>query len=299
MAKNKNSQDIDLSKYDDLNGLSVSKMNFGLWLSENRAKILRIIVICLIAISAFFFVYSSYSYVVYFLNNSTSKDLTSLVKSNIVSQRNVVSDIIVSVPQIFRSGEAYDLVVTIKNPNDKFFAHFNYCFNIEGRSPFCGSGFILPGEEKYVVALGQKIETDQPAVSFKINNPSWQRIDTHKIVDWNTFAGERLNFSLENVNLALANESGLSEKVGLDSLDFTVTNRTAFGYYEVPLLISFYRDSELVGVNRYVVKNFLAGESKLVRLSWLGGLPNVTRTSVRPELDLSDDSIYLKYQGFQ
>jgi len=299
MAKNKNSQEIDLSKYDDLNGLSVNKMNFGLWLSENRAKILRIIVICLIAISAFFFVYSSYSYIVYFLNGSTSNDLVSLVKSNIVSQRKVVSDIVVSSPQIFKSGEAYDLVVTIKNPNDKFFAHFNYCFNIEGRSPFCSSAFALPGEEKYVVALGQKIETDSPAVSFKIDGISWQRVDTHKILDWNTFAGERLNFSLENVDLALADESGLSEKVGLDSLDFIITNRTSFGYYEVPLSIAFYRDSELVGVNSYVVKNFLAGESKSVRLSWLGGLPNVTRTSIRPELDLSDDSIYLKYQGFQ
>jgi len=299
MAKNKNGQEIDLSKYEDLSGLSVNKMNFGLWLSENRAKILRIIIICLIAISAFFFIYSSYSYIVYFLNGSTSKDLVSLVKSNVVSQRNVVSDIIVSTPQIFRSGESYDLVVTIKNPNDKFFAHFNYCFNIEGKSPFCSSSFALPGEEKYVVALGQKIGTDQPAVSFKINSVSWQRIDTHKIIDWNTFASDRLNFSLENVNLALADESGLSEKVGLDSLDFTITNRTAFGYYEVPLSIAFYRDSELVGVNHYVVKDFLAGESKSVRLSWLGGLPNITRTSVKPELDLSDDSIYLKYQGFK
>jgi len=299
MAKDKNSQEIDLSKYEDLSGLSVNKMNFGLWLSENRAKILRIIIICLIAISAFFFVYSSYSYIVYFLNGSTSKDLASLVKSNVVSQRNVVSDIVVSTPQIFRSGEAHDLVVTIKNPNDKFFAHFNYCFNIEGRSPVCGNGFALPGEEKYIVALGQKIGTDQLAVSFKINSVSWQRIDTHKIINWNTFASDRLNFSLENVNLALADESGLSEKVGLDSLDFTITNRTAFGYYEVPLSIAFYRDSELVGVNRYVVKDFLAGESKSVRLSWLGGLPNITRTSVKPELDLSDDSIYLKYQGFK
>ncbi len=299
MAKNKNSRDIDLKKYDDLGGLSVDEMNFGLWLSENRAKILKIIVVCLIAISAFFFIYSSYSYIVYFLSGSTSKDLVSLVKSNVISQRKVVSDIIVSAPQIFRSGEAYDFVVTIKNPNDKFFAHFNYCFNIEGGSPFCGSSFVLPGEEKYVFALGQKIAAGQPVVSFKLESVSWQRVDSHKIVDWNTFAGERLNFSLENVNLALADESGLSEKIGLDSLDFTIINRTAFGYYEVPLSIAFYRDSELVGVNRYVVKNFLAGESKSVRLSWLGGLPNVTRTSVRPELDLSDDNIYLKYQGFQ
>jgi hypothetical protein len=299
MSKDKNNQEPDLSKYDDLNSLSLKKMEFGLWLSENRAKIMRIVVIFLIAVSAFFFIYSSYNYVFYFLTGSTKEDVLALTKSNVTSQRKVTQDIIVSSPQIFKSGEAYDLVASVKNPNDKFFANLGYCFVINEKNVFCGSDFIMPGEEKYLLALGQKIDSVSPLLSFKLTSTSWQRVDAHKIPDWDSFSRSRLNFSFESVNLALANESGLSEKIGLDSLEFTVTNRTSYGYYEVPLVIAFYRGSELVGVNRYVVKNFLAGESRPVRLSWLGGLGEVTRTEIKPELNLPDDSIYLKYQGTQ
>ncbi len=298
MSKDKNSQEIDLNKYKDLSGVSLEEMNFGLWLSENRKKIMRIVVIALIAISAFFFIYSSYNYVIYFLNSSDKND-AALVRNNVVSQRKVVSDMVVASPQVFKSGEAYDLAVNVKNPNDKFSTHFNYCFVVNEKDLGCGSSFILPGEGKSVTALGQKIDTASPLVAFKLTSISWQRVDTHTIPDWSSFASGRLNFSLENINLSLAGESGLSEKVGLDSLEFTITNRTAYGYYEVPLAISFYRGSELIGVNKYVLQNFLAGESRPVRLSWIGGLGDVSRTEIRPELDLLDNNIYLKYQGSQ
>lgn len=297
MSKDKNNQEVDLSKYKDLNGLSVGKMEFGLWLSENRGRIMKIVIIGLIALSVFFFVYSSYNYAVYFLTGSTQEDAIALIKSNVTSQRNVTADFVVSAPQIFKSGEAYDLVVSIKNPNDKFYANFTYCFLNGSQELACGSNFIMPGEEKYVSVLGQKIDTAALTVSFKFNTTSWRRVDTHIIPDWNSLANSRLNFYFEGINLSLANESGLSEQIGLDSLEFTVTNRTSYGYYEVPLSISFYSGSELVGVNRYIMKSFLASESRFVRLSWLGGLSGVTRTEIRPELNLSDDSIYLNYQG--
>ncbi len=217
MAKDKNNQEVDLSKYKDLSGLSVEKMEFGLWLSENRSRIMKIIVFGLIAISVFFFVYSSYNYVVYFLTGSIQNDALALIKSNVASQRNVAADFVVSAPQILKSGEAYDLVVSVKNPNDKFYANFSYCFMNGGQNLVCGSNFIMPGEEKYISALGQKIDSAALALSFKIDTISWRRVDTHTIPDWGSFANSRLNFSLEGINLALANESGLSEQVGLDS----------------------------------------------------------------------------------
>lgn len=297
MSKDKNNHEIDLNKYHDLEGLSLKKMNFGLWLSEHRARIGKILIIFLIAISAFFFIFTSYNYFVYFRNSSLKEDDIASAINSIVSPRNITSDITANAPQIFRSGESYDLVALVKNPNDKFTAHFRYCFSTSEKDIKCSGGFLLPLEEKYVFALGQKIDTESPTISFKISETSWQRIDSHKISDWPSYYNSRLNFSFENINLALADESGLSEKIGLDSLEFTVVNHSDFGYYEVPFNISFYNGSELVGVNRYVVKDFLAGQSRQVRMSWLGDLSSSIRTEIRPELDLLDDSIYLKYQG--
>lgn len=296
MAKDKNDQEIDLNKYKDLDGLSLKKMNFGLWLSESRGKIMKIIIILLIALSAFFFIYSSYNYFIYFLVGDNKESEIAFSNSSVLSPRKVVSELIISEPKIFKSGETYDLVTLLKNPNDKFIGTFEYCFSGNEKIINCSGSFILPGEEKYVFSLGQKID-DASTIVFKVNNMVWQRVDNRQIPNWSSFASNRLNFGLENINLALARESGLSEKLGFNSLEFTINNRTAFGYYEVPLSIALYSGSELVGFNSYVLKDFLAGETKNVRLSWLGGLENVSRTEIRPVLNILDDSIYLKYQG--
>lgn len=295
MKKNKNEHEIDLNKYEDLEGLSLKEMNFGLWLSENRAKITKLIIIILIFICAGFFIYSSYHYVVYFLNSSSEEGINSNI--TVSAPRNIVSEIKTSIPQVFKNGEAYDLVTLITNPNNKFIAHFEYCFTVNDAEQGCSSGFVLPAEEKYLFSLGQKIETANPEVNFKITNIFWQRVDSHKIPDWTSFANNRLNFNLKNINLVLAKDVNLSEKAGFDYLEFNISNDTAFGYYEVPLNIAFYSGSELIGVNKYVIKDFLAGEERVARLNWLGNLSGVTRTEIRPELNILDDSIYLKYQG--
>ncbi len=299
MSKDKNNQEIDLAKYRDPSGLSLKKMNFGLWLSEHHKKIMNFIVFGLIALSAFFFLYSTYNYIVYFVEKPNAAEEAANVNSSVSSQRDLITDLKVSSPQIFHSGETYDLVAKISNPNDKFSGQMQYCFQINGVDSSCGSEFILPAEEKYVFALGTKVSAVSPVVSFNLKTISWQRVDNHLIPDWASFYNARINFKIDDINLAAAGQSGLSEKVDLDSLEFKITNRSPFAYYEVPLKIAFYSGTELVGVNSYVVQNFLAGEARSVHLSWSGGFGSVTRTEIKPNLNLLSDNIYLKYQGAQ
>ncbi len=297
MSKDKNSDEIDLNKYKDLDGLSLKKMNFGLWLSEHRSRIMKSIIIFLIAISAISFAYSTYNYIVYYITSSSAEEEAAAARTNLVSQRNIVTDLLIGVPIAFKSSEAYDLVAAIKNPNDKFSATFQYCFLNNETVISCTNGFILPSEEKYIFSLGQKVEAYSGNVKVELRDISWKRFDVRLIPDWKSFSSSHINFNFEGINLALANESGLSEKIGLDSLEFSVSNRSPYSYYQVPLNITFYNGTELIGVNRYIVENFLAGETRQVRLSWLGGLSSAARTEIRPELNLLDDSIYLKYQG--
>lgn len=297
MSKDKNNHEIDLSKYKDPSGISIKEMNFGLWLSENRKKITKIVIFFLIALSAFFFIYSSYNYLMYFLNSQDEKNSTaSFINSNIASQRDVAANLVIKTPQIFKTGETYDLTADITNPNSKFSANFQYCFVMDKNDIACGSGFILPGEEKYVFALGQKLNVDYPAISFELRSISWKRIDAHTIPDWTAFANTRLNFNLKNIKFAPAG-SGTGEKNNLSSLEFNITNSTNYGYYSVPLNIAFYNGSELIGANTFVLNNFLAGEEKNVDLSWPSDIPGTARIEIHPNLNILDDSVYLKYQG--
>jgi len=209
MKKDKNlDHDIDLKNYQDLNGVSLKEMNFGLWLSEHRRLIVKMIIIFLIALSAFFFIYSSYNYIVYFLQDNSDEQL---LENTISSPRNITGDLEISPITIFQNDGHYDLVVKLNNPNEKFFGKFEYCFEQVDQEIYCHNGFIFPGEEKYISALGQELDPNNPT-TFRIKDIFWQRINTRQIPNWDDFNFSRLNFSVENLIFSAANRSGLSEK---------------------------------------------------------------------------------------
>lgn len=299
MSKAENSEgldkEIDLKNYEDQTGLSEKKLNFGLWIAENRRKIMKIIIISLVAISAFFFIYSSYNYIIYFISGDPNAQI---ISNNLtVSPRKVTEDLSVSSVRALANDGRYDLTVQISNPNAKFMANFDYCFKKGETDIVCGSSFILPGETKHVVELAQPYSGSISEISFSVSGIFWRRIDTRQIPDWAAFFGQRLDFAIFDLNYAPASVSGLSDKVNLNTLDFSIKNQTAYGYYEAPLDIFLYSGSEMIAVNRYILKNFLPGETRTVKLSWPGQFVSVNRTEVVPNVNIMDDSVYLKYQG--
>lgn len=296
MSKNENlDKDIDLKQYRDQNGVSLREMNFGLWLAEHHRQLIKIVIVFLVAISAFFFIYSSYNYIIYFLSGDSNNQI---VNDNLLSSpRKITSDLEIAPLRIFKSNARYDLAVKITNPNDKFMATFNYCFRQADKDIICGDGFILPSEEKYILGLGQDLVGSQNEAAFTITDIFWRRIDSRRIPMWDDFAESRLNFAVFNLNFSSTESSGLSEKIGLNTLEFTIKNQTAYSYYEAPLNITLFSGSELVGVNRYLLNNFLAGDERQIRISWPGNLRAVNRTEVKPDINIMDDGAYLKYQG--
>jgi hypothetical protein len=296
MSKDKNeSSDDGLESYQDPAGLTLKEMNFGLWLAENRKKILKLITIILILVSAGLFIYSTYHFIAYFRAGDPNNQI--IVDNLNTSPRKLTEDLQLAPINVFVSGERYDLAVKVKNPNLKFLAIFNYCFVQAENNIFCGAGFILPNEEKYILSLGRTDVAGLSDINFVISDIFWQRIDSHQISNWDNYSRDRLNFAISDINFAAAAGSGLSDRVNLNSLAFTIKNDTSFGYYEVPLNIMLFSGSELVGVNRYPLSNFLAGDIRQVKLSWVGNFRSVNRVEVVPEINIMDSTVYSKYQG--
>lgn len=296
MAKDKNSletdKEIDLKKYDDPSGLSLEEMNFGLWLSEHRPKFIKALIIFLIILSAGLFIYSSYNYVIYLMSgNPASLAITNLVNS----PRQVAADLVIAPTQVFMTGDQADLATLITNPNAKFTATFSYCFQVAGQNVDCGQSYILPGDNKYIMALGKSLGSGAVSATLQVSNIFWQRIDGHKIPDWAAYSQSRLNLPVSAINFSPAAQSGLSNQINLNSLTFTVANQTAYSYYQVPLDILLFNGSQLIGVNRYYLENFLTGTSRNVKLVWPGDLNGVSQTQIVPDLNILDNSIYLPY----
>jgi len=284
--------DPRLEKDKDLSGISWRQLNFGLWMAENRRNITRGITILLILISAFFFIYSSYSYVIYFL----SGPIDNQTENQVLSPRNFITEMEIGSLEIFRNNNSYDLAIRLENSNDNFTAEFNYCFYQGETDLKCDKGFILPSEKKYLLALGINL-SDSLATSFKIDDIFWRRINRREIPDWQEFFNQRINFEIVNVEFLNASRSGLSENIRLNSLEFNVINNSPYSYFNVPLNIFFYNGSSLVGVESHLAKDFITGENRSVKMSWPGDLGIVNRIEILPQINILDNDVYLRYRG--
>lgn len=295
MLKKENlNKDIDLKNFDD-GGVSLREMKFGLWLSQKRRFFVKLLTVILIVISAFFFIFSTYSYIIYFLAGDPNNQ--ALVETFVRSPRKITEDLVVNQPFVFSVADKTDLAVLIQNPNEKFMANFNYCFQQAENNLVCGEGFIMPQEEKFITALGLDIDNRTTGVSFNLSEIFWRRIDSRKVGNWADFSNNRLNFEVSDMDFVPGEKSSLSENINLNTMKFSLANKSAYGYYEVPFDILFFRGPDLQGVNRIQLNNYLPGEKRNINLSWPGNLSGVTRTEIKPSINIMDDSVYLPYRG--
>ncbi len=296
MSKDENSnKDMDLKDYKDPDGPSLKELNFGLWIAENRKNLRRLLIIVLIIISAILFIYSAYNYFIYFKFNNTTLELAN--SSIPRSPRKMVTNLKIYSLQIFSGSHSSDLAVRISNPNDKFMADFNYCFRQADKNIVCGQSFIMPSEKKYILALAQIVNTSSGNLKFNIKNISWYRIDAHEIPNWNNFSHNHLNFLITNLKFIPAQANVLSQRIGLNTLEFSIQNQSPYGYYQAPLNLLFFSGGNLVGVNRYFLENFFSGEKKNIKIVWTGNLSMVDQTQIQPDIDLMSHSVYLPYRG--
>ncbi|MDI3496040.1 MAG: hypothetical protein PWQ35_61 [Patescibacteria group bacterium] len=291
MANDKYNKDEDLRDFKDLSGVSVRQMNIGLWIAENRPLLTRALTIFLIIISAFFFIYSTYGYIIYFM----SDPIDNLPENQVMSPRNVVKPMQPGALEIFKVGNSYDLVVTLVNENDNFWAEFDYCFYQGEKKIDCQRDFILPGENYLLTTLGVKLENTAD-INFKIEDIFWSRINRRQIDDWTTYYKERINFEFLNINFFNSLKSGLSENLKLNRLEFDILNNSPYSYYQVDFDILFYANERLIGVQKYLGKNIKAGEKRAVTLSWAGDLNGVNQVKIVPRVNIILDSVYLKFQ---
>jgi len=290
---NQTADKIDIKKYSDPIGLSAKNLDLGLWLAGHKRIIIRTIIIILFAIAASFILYAAYGYFYYFSFGREQQMI--LDQSNfgvdLVNYRlqNIAKPLEVLTVKVLNNRNGYDFIAKVKNPNSKHYASLNYCFTFDGGEK-CATSFILPGEEKNIILFNQVITGVVNNVSFKTSDILWQKLNAGNIANWDVYKGERLSFATSDV-VAPTYDGGL------DYLEFTLSNNSAYAYYEVPLNITVENNGEIVAVNRYTAQDVNSREQKSIRLYWpgittLGGTINIV-----PELNIIDSSIYKPYRS--
>ncbi len=200
-----------------------------------------------------------------------------------------LQDVRIGAPIVLPGGSGkIDILVPVENPNPRFWAELDYRLVIGGTALPLRVVSVLPGHSRYLAELGASTENGS-SVDLKVEKRVWHHADTPADLDPQAFAETRLNIRSQN---AVFTPSDPQATTPSSNAQFALVNDTAFGYYDVGLLVLLYRGDAIVGVNHASVDRLLPGERKPMQVFWYQPLPQVTKIEVLPEINIYDPAVY-------
>lgn len=215
----------------------------------------------------------------------------SLIHSN-VEERSAKSLLIDDSYTIGSEG-SYDFVAELTNPNDDWFAEISYSFVGSSGESTAQSGFIFPGETKYLIALNQDIESSMRSVELEVLSINWTRMDAHTIPDRSQWYEEHNNFSLSNISHGTIEVSGKQ----VVRSTFTITNSSPYQYWSAPFTLVLERNGVPIGVNQVSFAGLDVGETRTVSVNWFDNTPSSGDLIIEPSINFLDDNIYMTPQS--
>jgi hypothetical protein len=266
------------------------------WWLEHRAKLKKIGLGIFLFIDLVAFLFAGWKFLdAYAISfDAEKRSLVALVVSGqaelrAFSQKTAPAPLALGAAGAVPSGDElnYDLYGTLTNPNSDWSATFHYAFKLKGGQTAEQSGFILPGEEKVLVAF--KTTTARSAeVDLLLSEVEWRRLDPHVISDYESWAAEhRLTIS----------EAAFSRQDNAAVVSFVVKNQTAYSFWQPSFLVVLWRGGTVGGLIRLSTTEIASGQTKTLSARWFGAAPAVSKINVYPEINLLDPDAYSSLEG--
>jgi len=280
----------------DFTDLTEKQLKFATWYVRHKLLLKKILIVFLIVSSITFWGYSFYGLINYYFIDGPKfsmamKELSRLTNFETIRLKIQPKNLEVGNVSVLAAGkDRYDLWVKIFNPNLSWYVEFDYDFVVDGERSLERKGFILPNEEKFLLGLGTEAKAKPRQPSLEIKNLKWQRINAHKIPNYQSWRDDRLNFVFENVKFSPA---VIKDRVTVSRASFVAKNLTAYSFWDVGLNILLYRGSSIAAVNYVTLEEFISGQRREVEVSWFESLPSITQIKIEPEVNIFDERVYM------
>jgi hypothetical protein len=156
-TKNNNEKEkrLNLKKYEtDVSGVSLNKLEAGLWWLKNRSKFKKISIFILLGMIIFLWLYSLYNLGNYLLfgmdqDKKMLKELVSVdsERQNLLESRSA-KDVVISSIGILENSSGHDYYALIKNQNEEYRGNFSYCFMRCSNKIACGDDLFCRKKKK-------------------------------------------------------------------------------------------------------------------------------------------------------
>jgi len=274
--------------------LTTKQLKFAQWylVNKKKLKLLLLIIVILINVIVWGIVgYQTYKY--FSLKEAHEQGLRKLTAEKIdyleLREHFQPENLILENPILLKLPSAepkYDFAIKVKNPNKEWLIQeIEYYFSWENGQTEIQKSFILPGEEKYILALGQEIDEKLTKAEFVLSNIAWQRINPN-----NELLEIPSQFTFKDIELGYA----ISEEdmIALPQISFSIKNESVNSFWQVNLLVILYQNSKIVGINIIPIKNWQGDEQRQIELIW-PKIPSYSHIQIFPDINPFDSEIFI------
>jgi len=281
-----------LKNYNPVYGPTGKQLAMGLWWVKNRVLLQRIGYGIVIFFSALTLGYGIYGFGMYIYSGMPADEEIAFDLSKNNSSYDIVSargarDLLVGSVQVFSDNGNYNFASEINNPNNEWYAEFEYFFAVGQQTTSVRRGFIMPNEKKYLTEFLYKSSQRPSQAVAQITNISWQRIRPDEVGgNVKIFVDERLAIEAGRIKISSQGE--------LSRINFVLTNMTPYNYWEVDLYLLAGSGSRILDINKHQVQQFRSGEEREVSILWPGRLPS-SNIEVISSINIFDENSYMEF----
>lgn len=277
--------------------LSNQQLGFGYWYVTHKLALKRILTVALLVADVLLVAYLLFLLIINLGIRQPQHDaaIASLLTDGGFASISAARDtqlprtIQISGIETLASGSFADIIATITNPNQKWGATFSYSFSLASGTTRARSGFIFPGETKRIYDLN--VENGTTVTSVNLSNVTWAREN-----NFSSLYTERITpLAFSDIQYIPSQELQVSDKVPVSRVRFAVANNTAYNYRDPGFTVLLLSGTSIAGISSIYTDQLLAGEKKTLEVTWFTRLPRVTTIQVIPEINILDQSVYLKF----
>lgn len=280
----------------DLQPVSDKQIKWSYWYLTHREQLKRALTIALIVLCVGLWGYSiiRLTYLLLVEEPRTQAAVAGF-SSDVVHARDFLQpleDIAITTTNVFTTADKHtDFYARLQNPNSEYAARsFTYTFTYDGGETPEQKGYLLPGAEMDVYALGLAGIESPRNPQLLITSVQWKRI-----LGWSEKQRMMLDLPVTDIAVTLiANDTR-----GGTAVTFTLTNNTTYSFWAIDVPIVLLQGSRVIGANAIRLEKVESAERRPVTFQWFGAPTNATSVRVSPQVNILDTSVLQNVKGGQ
>jgi len=274
--------------------LTTKQLKFAQWYLANKKRLKLLLLIVVILLNIVVWSIAGYQTYKYFslkkaheqvLEELTAEQIDYLKLHGYFQPENLILENPILL-KLSSTEPKYDFAIKVKNPNKEWLIQeLEYYFSWENGQTQIQKSFVLPKEEKYILALGQEVGGKLTKVEFVVSNVDWKRINPNdkllQIPSQFTFKDIELDYAISE-----------EEMIAIPQISFLTKNESIHNFWQVNLLIILYQNSKIVGINTILIKNWQSNEQRKIELIW-PKIPSYSHIQIIPDINPFDSEIFI------